>query len=102
MSDYLSEIKRVIFSRYGCDALWTGSHIVREMKDGTAVWEGPVESYFLFEHPRAKSCFAWASPREHPDGLDVTVVLGIAPVYSAEDAVKLAVATRVWRAEPPQ
>lgn len=71
--------------------MWTGTHHIKEVSAGEVVWEGNVESFHLFMHPKAKSCFAWGTKRGDDAGWDVTIILGISPVYSAQDAVQAAI-----------
>jgi hypothetical protein len=88
MCEYKRELKRAIAENHASDAMWTGTHHVAQVCSGETTWEGNVEAFHLFMHPKAKTCFAWGTRRWDDSGWDVTIVLGIPPVYSAHDAVQ--------------
>jgi hypothetical protein len=56
------------------------------------VWDGVVETFQLDGHPKTKRAYAWVTPstskKEEPQ---YTIILGLPPVNSAQDAVKVAV-----------
>src|SRR5687768_8568528 len=79
MCEYKRELKRVIAENHASDAMWTGTHHIKQVSDETT-WEGDVEAFHLFMHPKAKTCFAWGTRRWDDSGWDVTIVLGIPPV----------------------
>lgn len=64
---------------------------MRERFEGARkpIWEGVVETFQLDGHPTAKRAYAWETPaevtREKPEP-EYTVVLGLPPVNSPEDA----------------
>ncbi len=102
MSAYTDELKHAIAQTHGSDAIWTGSIPVKEVLQGETAWEGVVETFFLTNHPKAKRCYAWGVRRDHDKGWDVTAVLCIPPIYSAQDAVKAAIIAQApqARAQP--
>jgi hypothetical protein len=57
---------------------------------GRVVWEGAVEVFALLGHDEALRCYAWGRQRDE-GGWEITTVLAIPPVLSAETAVKAAI-----------
>ena len=96
MSERIDNLKRLIEKSERCRATHLASSVVRERFEGAKkpVWEGVVETFQLDGHPTAKRAYAWESPaevsRDKPEP-EYTVVLGLPPANSPEDAVKVAV-----------
>lgn len=67
------------------------SAVVKERFNDKTVWEGVVETFQLEPHPTAKRAYAWVRPGDGKSEPEYTVALGIPPVNSAQDAVKVAV-----------
>ena len=65
---------------------------VTEEFEGQTAWQGTVEVFDLIGHSKAKRAYAWT----YRDGdQDKTVtVLGIPPVDSPQNAVKMAIASK--------
>ena len=76
--------------RERCRAKDIQSLRVKEKWIEETLWDGVVETFDLLNHPTAKRAYAWEKwePGEKPQ---YTVVLGIPPVNSANDAVKAAI-----------
>jgi hypothetical protein len=84
----------VIRQLHKCDATWLESVPVKEVFDGTTVWEGDVEVFALATHPKAKRCYGWSY--DEPE--QFITILELPPVDSAAAAVKAGVAYQVKKA----
>jgi hypothetical protein len=93
---YLEELETVIVKIHGCEARAVETVPVEEVYKGTTIWKGDVTVFELTGSPRAKRCFAWGLPDE-VGALEITTILEIPPVTSAEMAVKVAIASRPRR-----
>jgi hypothetical protein len=93
VSAYLDELRDVIRKLHGAEATHVLSVPVKETFKGTTVWEGIVEVFDLFGHPRAPRVYAWSHDTDDPDHPRKHVtVLHIPPVLSAAMAVRAAIA----------
>ena len=90
MSERIVRIKNAVQQREQCRAKHFQSLRVKENWLEETVWDGVVETFDLLDHPIAERAYAWErwEPGEEPR---YTVVLGISPVNSANDAVKAAI-----------
>ena len=88
----VQEIQGVILAIYGVDSQRIESVPVTEEFEGQTAWQGTVEGFDLIGHSKAKRAYAWT----YRDGdQDKTVtVLGIPPVDSPQNAVKMAIASK--------
>ena len=77
--------RRAIQATHGARALYRWHERVDEGFGGTPVWTGEVLVFELLDHPRASVIYCW-----EVDG-EVTVVLGIPPVDSAQAAVRASI-----------
>jgi hypothetical protein len=92
--DYLARLQAVIMQLHNCGAIWSESVAVNEMFDGKNHWECEVEVFDLFNHPKAKRCYAWSS-----DGQEqIVTVLELPPVTDALSAVRVGVAYQIKKA----
>ena len=83
----------IIQHLHGCESRHLESVSVREEFLGETVWEGEVEVFEIVDHPRATRCYAWGKEQSRLEkGHSFTAVLGIAPIESAAQAVKVALA----------
>jgi len=99
MTDYLEELKDVIRKLHGAEATHVKSVPVKETFRGETVWEGIVEVFDLYGHPKAPRVYAWSHDTDVPDHPKRHVtVLHIAPVLSAAMAVRAAI-TQEFRNE---
>lgn len=64
------------------------------MVDGRVIWEGDVEVFALLGHDDALRCYAWGN-LDGEGRWEVTTVLAIPPVVSAEGAVLAAIAAKI-------
>ena len=90
MSERIERIRNAVQQRERCRAKHVQSLRVKEKWLEEILWDGVVETLDLLDHPTAKRAYAWErwEPGEEPR---YTVVLGIPPVNSANDAVKAAI-----------
>ena len=94
MKEYRQKLQHAIAVRHGGDAIWTGTQYVQEEGGNKPGWEGDGEVFYLFKHPKAKSCYAWGVRGEGETGWTFTTVLAIPPIYSAQDAVRSVMAAQ--------
>src|ERR1039457_5633 len=92
MNPYLEELREVIRRLHGVEAIHVLSVPVKETFKGTTVWEGIVEVFDLFGHPRAPRVYAWSHDTDDPSQPKKHVtVLHIPPVLSAAMAERAAI-----------
>lgn len=92
--EYIPELRATIRRLHNCEASHSRTESVKQMLDGRVLWEGDVEVFALLGHDNALRCYAWG--HLNTDGLwEVTTVLAIPPVISAETAVLAAVAAKI-------
>jgi hypothetical protein len=90
VSERIERIKNAVQQRERCRAKHVQSLRVKEKWIEETVWDGVVETFDLLDHPSAKRAYAWErwEPGKEPR---YTVVLGVPPINSANDAVKAAI-----------
>jgi hypothetical protein len=95
MSDpaYLERLRSVIRAVHGAESKHHETVPVVERFKGKIVWEGEVEVFDLMDHPKAKTCYAWAYARNGTE--HTTAVLELPPVISPQTAVKVATANEI-------
>lgn len=96
--DYITELRATIRRLHRCDASHTRTENVRQLIDGRVLWEGKVEVFALLGHDDALRCYAWGD-LDSNGRWQVTTVLAIPPVISAETAVLAAVAAKIKEIE---
>ena len=77
---------------HGCESRYVESVRVHEVFQGKTAWKGTVEVFDLIGHSKARRAYAW----QYEEGKETktVAVLEIPPVYSAETAVKVAIAAK--------
>lgn len=96
--EYLAELQATIQRLHKCEASHTRTEAVREIVNGQVLWAGNVEVFAILGHDHALRCYAWG--HLHDDGKwEVTTVLAIPPVVSAESAVVAAFVARMKASE---
>ena len=96
--DYVAELRSTIRRLHKCEAAYSRTETVKQVVNGQVLWDGNVEVFALLGHDRALRCYAWG--HLHDDGKwEVTTVLAIPPVISAESAVLAAFAARLKEQE---
>jgi hypothetical protein len=92
---YLDELVRSIEHNHGCEAHFDRFEPVAETYLGEIVWQGDVGVFDLVDHPKARRCYAWGfPPDDEATKRQITTVLEIPPVVSAETAVKAAIISK--------
>ncbi len=103
MTAYLDELREVIRKLHGAEATHVKSVPVKETFRGETVWEGIVEVFDLYNHPKAPRVYAWSHDTDDPDNPRKHVtVLHIAPVLSAAMAVRAAIREEFRSGEPEE
>ena len=90
MSDR-ERLRVAIRKTHGVDSTHLRSEPVHETFQGETVWEGVVEVFALKGHPKASLAYAWSHATDD-GGRRVVAVLGVPPIKSARDAVRVAIA----------
>ena len=100
---YLDELRDVIRRVHGAEATHVESVPVKEMFQGTTVWEGVVEVFDLVDHPTAMRAYAWSHGTDDPaNPKRLVTVLHLHPIKSAQDAVKVAIIQEFRNVEPAE
>jgi hypothetical protein len=87
---YEAAIRRAFKELHGCDSEYSHTQPIKEMWKGQAVWDGDVEVFDLFGHPRkVVRGFAWAYDKG--SGSEIVCVLDVPPVVSPQTAVQAAI-----------
>jgi hypothetical protein len=89
-------LKKAIRETHGCASYWLESVKVGEHFQGQPTWGTTVDVFALVGHPKAKLAYAWMIYRKGEQDRTM-VVLGIPPVASAQNAVKVAMARKAKR-----
>jgi hypothetical protein len=102
-TDYITELRDVIRHLHGVESKHVKSVPIKETFQGKTIWEGIVEVFELVGHPKAPKGYAWAhdsddpkKPRRH------VTVLHVAPILSAEAAVRAAIVQELRSLEPTE
>jgi hypothetical protein len=100
VSERIDNLKLLVEKSEKCRAKHLSSSPVREyFAEGAKkpIWEGVVETFQLENHPNGiKRAYAWQGWRdEEKKEPEYKVVLGVPPVNSPEDAIKVAVVGEV-------
>jgi hypothetical protein len=91
---YIAELRATVRRLHACEAAHSRTEAVREVVQGRVLWEGNVEVFALLGHDRALRCYAWGHLNDVGQW-EVTTVLAIPPVVSAQTAVLAAIAARI-------
>jgi hypothetical protein len=92
--EYIPELRETIRRLHKCDASHTRTETVKQVINGQVLFDGRVEVFALSGHDRALRCYAWGHLHENAQW-EVTTVLAIPPVISAETAVLAAIAAKI-------
>lgn len=92
--NYTGELRATIQRLHQCEASHTRTETVQEVINGQVLWDGKVEVFALLGHDRALRCYAWGHLHESGQW-EVTTVLAIPPVVSAQTAVLAAIAAKI-------
>jgi hypothetical protein len=92
---YLDDLTMTIERDHGCEAHLEQFVPVTVVHMGGIAWEGEVGIFLLTGHPRARRCYAWGVPADdEAKSREITTILEIPPVTSAESAVRKAIESR--------
>jgi hypothetical protein len=98
---YIDELRGVIRHLHGAEARYLESVPIKETFQVKTIWEGLVEVFALIGHSTAPKVYAWSheiddpqKPRRH------VTVLHIAPILSAEAAVRADIVQQLRSSEP--
>jgi hypothetical protein len=89
--EYIERLQMVINQLHKCNATHKTSVYVTETCQGQTAWEGDVEVFALFGHPKAKFCYAWS----YGDPEQFITILELPPVDSPQSAVKVGIARQI-------
>ena len=89
--DYLARLQTAIMQLHNSGAIWSDSVPVKEMFNRKTLWDGNVEVFDLFDHPKAKRCYAWTY--DEPEKF--ITVLELPPVVDAQSAVMVGVVYQI-------
>jgi hypothetical protein len=91
---YIDDLRMAIEQRHGGEAHLEEFVPVTVVQLGGVAWDGDVGIFLLEGQPDAKRCYAWGVPDDDEAAFrDITTVLEVPPVVSAETAVKSALAS---------
>lgn len=83
------QLQDIIHRLYGAKTQHIDSVPVREVVQGRTIWDGTVEIFNLFGHPKANRIYAWIQiTDDHVHSISHVTVPHIPPVVSPETAVK--------------
>jgi len=100
---HVDDLRDVIRRLHGVEATHIESVPVKEAFQGKTVWEGIVEVFEIRGHPKASRVYAWSHDTDDPKNPRRHVtVLHIAPILSAEAAVKAAIVQEFRSLEPTE
>ena len=89
--EYVERLQMVIQQLHGCGSKHAGTVPVHDVFRGQTVWQGEVEVFDLFGHPKAKRCYGWT----YGEPEEFITILELPPVDSAQSAVKVGVAYQI-------
>lgn len=92
---YIKRLTCAVQEMHACTAIHVESVPLTESFQGV-VWSGFVEVFHLEGHPRARTCYGWAT---HDDGKEhFTAVLRWPPINWPQLAVQAAIASQIQQA----
>src|SRR5688572_8351005 len=95
---YIERLQMVIQHLHKARGVHMHTAPVHEVFNGQTVWQGDVELFALMDHPKAKLCYAW-SYKDDSGGEHFAAILGLPPVQTPLDAVKVFIASQVKKAK---
>ena len=85
-------LRAIIHELHGGEATHRESVHVHEVFEGKTIWQGVVEVFDLFGHPKTNRVYAWSHDTDDPDNPNRHVtVLHIDPAISPLAAVRAAI-----------
>ncbi len=95
MSEYIQQLREVIEKLHGAESTHIESVRVTETFQGKTVWDGTVEVFKLWRHPKAIYAYAWAHGTDKDGEIRHVAVLKMHPINSAQDAVRAAIVQEI-------
>ncbi len=92
--EYIGRLQVTIQHLHNCAAIWRETVPVHEVFEGQTVWQGDVEVFDLFNHPKAETCYGWS----YGEPEEFITILELPPVTDAQSAVKVGVAYQIKKA----
>ncbi|TMA32908.1 MAG: hypothetical protein E6J79_18610 [Deltaproteobacteria bacterium] len=89
-------LRKTIRDLHGVESSHLRSARVQEVFEGQTVWEGVVEVFALKGHPKAGLAYAWSCETDD-GGRRYVAVLGVHPIKTAQDAVRVSIAAEHGR-----
>lgn len=100
---YIDDLRVAIHELHGGEATHRESVPVKEVWKGQAVWDGVVEVFDLYGHPKTNKVYAWGHATDDPKHPQRYVaVLHIPPAISPQTAVQTALVQEYRNAHPSQ
>ncbi|MFI5396674.1 MAG: hypothetical protein ACHQ9S_14160 [Candidatus Binatia bacterium] len=91
---HVERLRQAIRDLHGLDSEHVESVPITETFQGKTVWQGTVDVFRVRGHPTATHAYAWSYKAESGEIRHVAV-LGVAPIDSAQAAVKAAVMAHI-------
>jgi hypothetical protein len=90
---YIERLTKAIEDLHGVSGIHLGTEHITKTFKGQTVWDGDVEIFTITGHPEARMCYAWS----YEDGSvgHFAAILGLPPVRTAHDAVRVYVAGEI-------
>jgi hypothetical protein len=88
---YIEELQEAIRHLHGVESKHVESVPVKETFQGRTVWEGIVEVFELYGHPKTARAYAWSHKTNGPKKRKHITVLHVEPITSAAAAVRAAI-----------
>jgi hypothetical protein len=85
---HIEELREAIHQLHGATATHRESVPVKEVFNGTIVWDGIVEVFHLEGHPKANTAYAWLHDAGDSKPVQHVTVLHVPPVVSPLTAVR--------------
>lgn len=98
MSEYIKNLKKAVTALHGCDCVHSATSRVVERFEGLTVFDDNVETFTLSDHPKASEAFAWAF--HNGTEPQYMAVLRVAPINDPSDAVRAAIASKIFSPTP--
>lgn len=89
----IERLAKAIRDLHDVDAEHLRSEPVREVFRGRIVWDGVVEVFAIKTHPKARRAYAWSHETD-AGGRRSVAILGVDPIRTAQDAVRVAIAAQ--------
>jgi len=89
----IERLAKAIRDLHDVDAEHLRSEPVREVFRGRIVWDGVVESVRHQDAPEGRRAYAWSHETD-AGGRRSVAILGVDPIRTAQDAVRVAIAAR--------